>query len=509
MAKRNRFGNTVNGIAGFMQGFQQTYKATNDVLADFGLAEVEKTKPEQVMEYAQEDVVNDNVGPQPVAADGKEGERRPTSTGGKPKGQYKLFGTTQDKPFTDEQIAEAKARQRASVYRKFGKTEEAAREEDRIQQQKLRGMQMEEAGIRLEDLKGERDRKGKIKQIDATLGADFQKRLTNPDGTMREPTQQEISDNLRTRSMALFKAGEATEAGKVMGEYMTATKQRIELETAERTQAVGQALAGAQVGDYRGVGMVYDKYIHDGGKTVDIRQDGEGNVTIQRVGSDGQPLPPITRKANEVMTFVKTLVDPDAAGRVTEQGLRQDLLRAQIGVQKQNIDQGNLQMQAQRQSMSQSAASARRAAEDHSAQMEERKFTREQREQVRRVEQILTKDPAKVTPEEKAFVDGMERKARFGKLGDGTPFSFEAMRDKNGATTGFFVGDRRSGQGELLGLDSVPAGKLSAAPKPGAAAPAAPKAAAAVPPPEKRTKGQVYDTPRGKMRWMGTGWAPV
>jgi len=40
------------------------------------------------------------------------------------------------------------------------------------------------------------------------------------------------------------------------------------------------------------------------------------------------------------------------------------------------------------------------------------------------------------------------------------------------------------------------------------AAPAAPPQAAA-PPKESRVKGQVYDTPRGKMIWTGTGWRPA
>ena len=41
-------------------------------------------------------------------------------------------------------------------------------------------------------------------------------------------------------------------------------------------------------------------------------------------------------------------------------------------------------------------------------------------------------------------------------------------------------------------------------------APAAPAAPAeAVPPAAQRVPGQVYDTPRGKMTWTGTGWIPA
>jgi hypothetical protein len=47
------------------------------------------------------------------------------------------------------------------------------------------------------------------------------------------------------------------------------------------------------------------------------------------------------------------------------------------------------------------------------------------------------------------------------------------------------------------------------APPPGAAPAAAPMTnAVAVPPPAQRISGQVYATPRGPMKWTGTGWLP-
>ena len=41
--------------------------------------------------------------------------------------------------------------------------------------------------------------------------------------------------------------------------------------------------------------------------------------------------------------------------------------------------------------------------------------------------------------------------------------------------------------------------------------PAAPAQAApaGVPPPQQRTQGRVYETPRGPMKWTGTGWVPA
>ena len=38
---------------------------------------------------------------------------------------------------------------------------------------------------------------------------------------------------------------------------------------------------------------------------------------------------------------------------------------------------------------------------------------------------------------------------------------------------------------------------------------AKPAASATIPPPAERIRGQVYDTPRGKMTWTGTGWVPA
>lgn len=46
-------------------------------------------------------------------------------------------------------------------------------------------------------------------------------------------------------------------------------------------------------------------------------------------------------------------------------------------------------------------------------------------------------------------------------------------------------------------------------PAPAAAPTGAPAATAAVPPPAQRVPGQTYNTPRGPMKWTGTGWVPA
>lgn len=60
------------------------------------------------------------------------------------------------------------------------------------------------------------------------------------------------------------------------------------------------------------------------------------------------------------------------------------------------------------------------------------------------------------------------------------------------------------------GQDAEPLGAPDTLEVPGYGPPPQQRTAPAnIPPKEKRVKGQVYDTPRGKMKWTGTGWVPA
>ena len=60
---------------------------------------------------------------------------------------------------------------------------------------------------------------------------------------------------------------------------------------------------------------------------------------------------------------------------------------------------------------------------------------------------------------------------------------------------------------EIMGEGNRRAGPL--VPQVGAGASGTPSARPAIPPPEQRKVGQVFNSPRGPVRWTGTGWVPA
>lgn len=153
-----------------------------------------------------------------------------------------------------------------------------------------------------------------LETIDREVGEWSKQRLTNPDGTTRDMT---VDDQLATgqyRVSRLIAAGRLNEANALAKDNMSFAKTKIDLQTAERNEAIGTTAAAVSAGNLDAVVGFYNRYVPDGAEVTGISQDPKtGAITVNRKGADGQPLAPQTIKSrDELLAGLTAFKDPMA-----------------------------------------------------------------------------------------------------------------------------------------------------------------------------------------------------
>lgn len=169
-----------------------------------------------------------------------------------------------------------------------------------------------------------------IEGIDKELGAAFEAGLVGEDGQRRQPGADDFLQMTQQRAMRLAKAGHMQDAQKAMQEHMAQSHIKIQLEGAERKQALGQAMAALSSGDYGAVAAFYNKFVPSGSKVTGIERAKDGGLVMNRTGLDGQPMAPMSVKnEREAMAMLSSLENPTALYQYSQDEFRNGLaLRA-------------------------------------------------------------------------------------------------------------------------------------------------------------------------------------
>lgn len=320
-----------SSVQDFLTNFNMAYRLGSQVAQDIELGRIADAKPEQMQGFTTDQAdqlrAAADSGQYDIGIKTKEDgtfdsytvtpKADPSQTGTIAMqgvtdflGQRTAGTMTQDQVDAARQRAMAGVVMRADPVRGMGMMRDITRDErdaERYGWEKFRN----ERQIRL-DQEADAD-KALLKQVDTEVGDWFNQRLANPDGTQRAATVDDHLAASQYRASLLMAAGKTDAAGQVMKDYNAQSLVKIQLESAQRTEALGKTAAALAAGDLGAVRDFYNQYIPDGARVTDVKQGADGSVVIQRERLDGTPLPPTTMKdTGQLLAALNTFKDPMA-----------------------------------------------------------------------------------------------------------------------------------------------------------------------------------------------------
>lgn len=169
-----------------------------------------------------------------------------------------------------------------------------------------------------------------IRGIDDDVGAWMKQLLARPDGTMRAPTVDDYLAAGQRRAGLLTQAGKVDAAGAVMKDISAQSLVKIQLETKEREQALGQVASALAAGDTAPLKEFYNRFIPDGGRVTNVTKNRDGSLLIERETLDGRPLAPTKMKdTGQALAALNTFRDPMALYNWSQNEFRNNMaLRA-------------------------------------------------------------------------------------------------------------------------------------------------------------------------------------
>lgn len=160
--------------------------------------------------------------------------------------------------------------------------------------------------------KAEND-KAFAEKLDAQVGDWFKGRLKNPDGTERAPTVDDHLAASQYRAAQLTGAGKIDQAGQVLKDYAAQSLVKIQLQGAQRKEALGRTAAALASGDLDAVKGFYNEFVPDGARVTDVKRGAGGELVIQRESLDGRALPAYTMKdTGQLLSVLNSFNDPMA-----------------------------------------------------------------------------------------------------------------------------------------------------------------------------------------------------
>lgn len=320
-----------NAVSDFFSGFNQGYNTVGKVLTDKEMRDISNAPIEEI----QGDV-KEKAAPAGYAYDEESGQYWPTDANVKQEPltpafettptKYKLLGDVFDKAPTETQQDRTRALAMSRVFSKFG---------DPIVGQRLRRdvASGDLADLQIADAKRNEERQQNITAADKMIAESMKKRIKIGDDGQPVPLTDDdmiMADKLRTMTYAGH--GLFEEANKAATSGMDRVSKRLNLETAERTKAAGEAKSRVMMGDYGGAVDFYNKFIPDGSTATGAVKNKDGSVSIQRISAiDGKPLSDMKVKDEAgVVAALDTLTDPQAAGRYIQNTFQNDIERRRL-----------------------------------------------------------------------------------------------------------------------------------------------------------------------------------
>jgi hypothetical protein len=341
----------ANGVLPFIQNFNAGYDTAAKVVQDYELGKIAQEKPEESSSYTPDQV-------QQLEAAAKSGQYDIGYDQDKlaytvtPKADRSKVGMIAQQGVTDflgqrtagtltpEQINTARQRAMANVVmrdnplagaRMLRETDAATREAEAFDMSKQRfGFEKSRAEREERTAAEVEAERGFIKDLDGRVAEWFNKRLVGPDGTARPAGVEDYLAASQYRASQLAGAGKMDAAGRVMKDYAAQSAVQIQLQGAQREQALGQTVAALNAGDLNAVKDFYNKFVPDGARVTDVKRNERGEITIARETLDGRPMPATKLKdANQLTATLASFKDPMAVYQWSQNEFRNTLaLRA-------------------------------------------------------------------------------------------------------------------------------------------------------------------------------------
>lgn len=249
-----------------------------------------------------------------------------------------FLGKSYDAPLTDTQRQGARAQAMAGVMEQLGDADGAMRYRQQAQAAEMGQLQISNAKRqaaredRADRLTAQQD------EIDADVASWAQQRLKQPDGTMRDMTPDDHLAAGQYRVAKLVGAGRIADANQLAQANMALAGQKIQLETAERNDALGRLAMQIGAGDLSGVNDFYAKYVPDGAHLDELKVDPKtGVITANRTSLDGRRLAPQTFKnRDELLAGLNALKDPMSLYNFSQNEFTRQLHERQVKVAEAN-----------------------------------------------------------------------------------------------------------------------------------------------------------------------------
>ena len=176
-------------------------------------------------------------------------------------------------------------------------------------------------------------------KLDGQVGEWFKGRLKNPDGTERPPTVDDHLAASQYRAAQLTSAGKIDQAGQVLKDYAAQSLVKIQLQGAQRKEALGRTAAALAAGDLEAVKEFYNEFVPDGARVTDVKRGAGGEVVIQRQSLDGRALAPYTMKdTGQLLSALNSFNDPMALYSWSQNEFKNNLDARKTAVSERQAD---------------------------------------------------------------------------------------------------------------------------------------------------------------------------
>lgn len=518
-----------SSVSDFLRNFGMAYNLSRQVGDDLQLASIAGAKPEQSTGFTAED------GKQLEAiANAKDADGNPLySLTANEDGSYKVASTADpsqsgtigqrtvtdflgkrtDGAMTDDQVASARQQAMAGVISRrdpvggmqmLNSIKQNERDTQRFGWERSNN----ERAIRKADQAEADD--AAVRDADTAASDWLKNRLLNPDGTSRAGT---VDDHLATsqfRAMKLAENGRLNESSAVYKDFAAQSAIKIQMETAERDQALGKASVALAAGDFAPLKDFYNRFVPDGAHVLDVKRDKGGQIVIERETADGRKMPPTVMKdTGQLVSALASFKDPMAIYQYSQHEFRNNLMlradnraAAAAGREAQSFAEHAPQRQLA------STVATLQLGLGNTDDPAQRAGIQGKLNAIQGGLGLGKEQPAEVKLAQ-AFLgaglatdmrDALEMAtSKKGKSPDDLHQEFVAAGVKNMSKPEDAV---KTADEVMASMGYSKRNGRWSAPKPDASA----AAASGIPAPDKREVGQTYDTPRGKLIWRGNGW---
>ncbi|AOV00447.1 hypothetical protein JQN63_17630 [Delftia lacustris] len=218
-----------------------------------------------------------------------------------------------------------------------------------------------------------------IEALDKQLGDEFETGLMGADGQRRKPTFSDFLGNQEKRAFMLHQAGYAKEANEAAQKALATSYSKAQLETEERKQALGPAVAAFASGNYAPA-MEYLNRFGLGGasKVTGIERGKDGGIVMNMVGVDGKAMEPVRTTAEQADAMLRSTVNPAAIYQLNHDNFQRQL----------QLNQDRRSDNADRRGGNADA----RAAAAHSIAMEDRRERLNEKRELREVREAMARE---------------------------------------------------------------------------------------------------------------------